>query len=131
MPNKPDKFEIKLWLACDVNSKYTMNGFLYSGKDERRYSSIQLGEFIIVLKLIDPFTRYGRNVATNKFCTSVSQEITCKKYYNFLTFRGNKKIMSKLVKKRKDKIARFSRKSYKANYITFTVYTDKPKKEVI
>lgn len=36
MPNKPDKFEIKFWLACDVNSKYIINGFPYLGKDARR-----------------------------------------------------------------------------------------------
>ncbi|GFX80117.1 DDE_Tnp_1_7 domain-containing protein [Trichonephila clavipes] len=34
MPNKPDKFGIKFWLAADVDSKYVLNGLRYLGKDE-------------------------------------------------------------------------------------------------
>ncbi|CAF0977767.1 unnamed protein product [Brachionus calyciflorus] len=33
MPNKPDKFGIKLWMLTEVESKYTLNGFPYLGKD--------------------------------------------------------------------------------------------------
>ena len=29
LPNKPDKFGIKFWLASDVQTKYVVNGFLY------------------------------------------------------------------------------------------------------
>lgn len=36
MPNKPNKFGIKFWLASDVSSKYVLNGFPYLGKDEQR-----------------------------------------------------------------------------------------------
>jgi len=36
MPNKPDKFGIKFWLASDVETKYVVNGFPYLGKDETR-----------------------------------------------------------------------------------------------
>lgn len=37
MPNKPDKFGIKFWLASDVNSEYVINRFSYLGKDEQRF----------------------------------------------------------------------------------------------
>ncbi|XP_033178751.1 piggyBac transposable element-derived protein 4-like [Bombus impatiens] len=71
MPNKPDKFGIKFWLACDVNSKYTINGFPYLGKDKKRENSISLGEFV-ALKLMELFTGCGRNLTTDNFFTSAS-----------------------------------------------------------
>ncbi len=33
MENKPDKFDIKFWLAADVQSKYMLNGAVYFGKE--------------------------------------------------------------------------------------------------
>ena len=33
MPNKPDKFGIKFWMAADEKTKYMMNSFSYKGKD--------------------------------------------------------------------------------------------------
>ena len=71
MPNKPDKFGIKFWLACDVNTKYIINGFPNLGKDERRENPIPLEKFVI-LKLMEPFTGCRRNVTTNNLFTSVS-----------------------------------------------------------
>lgn len=32
MPNKPDKFALKFWLASDVSSKYIVNSFQCLGK---------------------------------------------------------------------------------------------------
>ncbi|XP_033178873.1 piggyBac transposable element-derived protein 4-like [Bombus impatiens] len=84
MPNKPDKFGIKFWLACDVNSKCIINGFPYLGKDEKRENSIPLGKFV-VLKLMEPFTGCGRNVTTDNFFTSfffTYHKATCKKNYS-------------------------------------------------
>ena len=34
MPNKPDKFGIKFWMAVDVKTKYMLNSFPYMGKDD-------------------------------------------------------------------------------------------------
>lgn len=45
MPNKPDKFGIKFWLASDVNSKYIINGFPYLGNKKpgcHQYHSVNL-----------------------------------------------------------------------------------------
>ena len=66
MSNKPDKFGIKFGLASDVSSKYLVNGFPYLGKDNARDSSTTLGEYI-VLKLLEPYTGYGRNVKQTIF----------------------------------------------------------------
>ena len=55
MPNKPDKFGIKFWLACDLKSKFIINGFPYLIKDATKVTSVSLAEFV-VLKLIEPYT---------------------------------------------------------------------------
>ncbi|XP_049440208.1 uncharacterized protein LOC125893527 isoform X1 [Epinephelus fuscoguttatus] len=69
MPNKPDKFGIKFWLAADVETKYMLNGFPYLGKDTTRPAT-QSPEESVVLKLMEPFVGKGRNVTTR--CTSLS-----------------------------------------------------------
>ena len=66
MPNKPDKFGIKFWLAADLDSKYMLNGFPYLGKDESRPATQSLGENV-VLKLVEPFVGKGRNITTDNF----------------------------------------------------------------
>ena len=69
MPNKPDKFGIKFWLAVDVESKYILNAILYLGKDESRPSTQRLSDNV-VMTLMEPFVGKGRNVTTNNFFTS-------------------------------------------------------------
>ncbi|XP_046827873.1 piggyBac transposable element-derived protein 4-like [Vespa crabro] len=70
MPNKPDKFGIKFWLASDVRSKYIINGFPYLGKDESREPSVPLGEFV-TMKLAESYVGCGRNITTDNFFTSL------------------------------------------------------------
>ena len=70
MPNKPDKFGIKFWLAADVDTKYMVNGYPYLGKDPSRPAKQSLGESV-VLKLVEPFLGKGRNVTTDNFFTSL------------------------------------------------------------
>lgn len=68
---KPDKFGLKFWLAADVESKYMLHGFPYTGRDEARPATVQFGEHI-VLKLVAPFERDGINITTDNFFTSFS-----------------------------------------------------------
>jgi len=35
MPNKPDKYGLKFWLLCEVNSKYVVNIMPYLGAQEK------------------------------------------------------------------------------------------------
>ncbi|XP_071746952.1 piggyBac transposable element-derived protein 4-like [Lepeophtheirus salmonis] len=71
MAKKPDKFDIKFWLAVDASSKYLVNGFSYLGKDSQRPANKFLSEYI-VMKLMEPYLDKGRNVTTNNFFTSLS-----------------------------------------------------------
>ena len=69
MLNKPEKFDIKLWLAVDVESKNILNAILYLGKDQSRPSTQRLSDNV-VMTLMELFTGIGRNVTTNNFFTS-------------------------------------------------------------
>ena len=94
--------------------------------------SYPLGEFV-VLKLMEPFTRCGRNVTTDNFFTSVSlaKKILAKKTAIIGTVRVHKRELPKLAKETKDKMTRFSSKLYKSNHITLTVYKIKPTKKLL
>jgi len=131
MPNKPDKFGIKFWLACDVDTKYIANGFPYLGKDETRAQSQPLSEYV-VLKLIEPFTMKGRNVTTDNFFTSapLASKLLAKKTTLVGTIRGNKRELPNICKTKKDSMATFSTELYKSSGHVLSIYKSKPKKRV-
>lgn len=132
IPNKPDKFGIKFWLASDVGSKYVVNGFPYLGKDEGRESSVPLGEFV-TLKLVEPYTGHGRNITADNFFTSASlvSKLLAKKTTFVGTIRRNKKELPKLAKQTKDKMARYSTVLYKSKDSILSIYKAKPNKKVL
>ena len=53
MPNEPDKFGIKFWLAVDVESKYILNAIPYLGKDKSCASTQRLSDKV-VMTLMEP-----------------------------------------------------------------------------
>lgn len=61
MPNEPDEFVRKFWLASDVKSKFIINNFRYLRTDATKVSSAPFAEFV-VSKFIEPYTYSGRNV---------------------------------------------------------------------
>ena len=71
MPNKPDKFDIKFWMAADVQIKYVLRSFPYLGKNHSRPAGLTLGEHV-VLQLTESYRKRGRNVTTDNFFTSVN-----------------------------------------------------------
>uniref|UniRef100_A0A1A9US35 DDE_Tnp_1_7 domain-containing protein n=1 Tax=Glossina austeni TaxID=7395 RepID=A0A1A9US35_GLOAU len=132
MPNKPDKFSIKFWLASDVSSKYIVNGFPYLGKDEGRESSIPLGEFV-TSKLAQPYTGHGRNITVDNFFTSasVASKLLAKRTTLVGTIRRNKRELPKLARQAKDSMVRFSTILYKSEDFILTIYKAKPNKKVL
>lgn len=96
-------FEIKFWLASDVDSKYVINAFPYLGKDENRHSSVQRSEYVI-LKPIEPFTGCGRTVTTDNFFISKSLaiQLLAKKTTLVVTIRSNKRELPLIAKQKKD-----------------------------
>lgn len=132
MPNKPDKFGIKFWLASDVRSKYIINGFPYLGKDESREPSVPLGEFV-TMKLAKPYVGCGRNITTDNFFTSLplATKLLAKKTTIVGTIRANRKELPRLAKLKNDDMALFSTKLYRSNNCMLTVYKAKPRKKVL
>ncbi|XP_014487368.1 PREDICTED: piggyBac transposable element-derived protein 3-like, partial [Dinoponera quadriceps] len=132
MPNKPDKFGIKFWLASDVRSKYLVNGFPYLGKDETRGLNIPLSEFVVT-KLAEPYLGCGRNITTDNFFTSISlaKKLLANKTTLVGTIRANRKELPEIAKAKKDKMTRFSTKLYKSENCTLTIYKSKPNKKVL
>jgi hypothetical protein len=92
MPNKPDKFGIKFWLLCEVESKYICNGFPYLGKDSLRPKEEQLGESV-VKRLMEPYLKKGYHVTTDNYFTSRKLALfLLENKTSFLgTLKGNRK----------------------------------------
>lgn len=114
MPNKPNKFRIKFWLASYVRSECLVNDFLYLGKDETRGSNIPLSEFV-VSKLVEPYLGCGRNITADIFFTSFSltKKLLGKKSTSLGSIRANRKVLPKIAKAKKDKMTQFATKLYK------------------
>ncbi|XP_035208678.1 piggyBac transposable element-derived protein 4-like [Stegodyphus dumicola] len=127
MPNKPDKFGIKFWLAVDVRTKYLLNGFPYLGKDKMRPS---LGENV-VNRLVDPYKNSGRNITTDSFFTSVklAKSLKSKGLSHVGTVNRAKREIPSSFKNVRNEI--FSSVVMKHDYITLTSYQSKRNKNVI
>ena len=69
MPKKPYKFDIKFWLAIDVETKYILNAIPYLGTNETRTPSHRFSDWV-VMKLIKPYLGKERNVTADNFFTS-------------------------------------------------------------
>lgn len=72
MPNKPDKFGIKLWIAACNYTKYCFNQAPYLGAQEKvSRDGKALGEYV-VLKLAEPLFNFGYNITVDNFFTTVN-----------------------------------------------------------
>ncbi|XP_058873952.1 piggyBac transposable element-derived protein 4-like [Acipenser ruthenus] len=131
MPNKPDKFGIKFWLAVDVDSKYVVNGYPYLGKDDTCPAGQRLGDNV-VLRLMEPYLGKGRNVTTNNFFTSLQLAKKLKKKKTSLVGTVNKAGRSLPPSAQNLQPQLYSSTILKHNdCATLTVYKCKPRKNVI
>ncbi|XP_054718548.1 piggyBac transposable element-derived protein 4-like [Uloborus diversus] len=130
MPNKPDKFGIKFWIAADADTKYIVNGFPYLGKDKNRPTNQNLCEYV-VLNLIKPFENKGRNVTTDNYFTTLNLAKILKEKKTSLigTVKRNRREVPTIVKKMKTPLHETT--LLKHDDITMTVYQGKQKKNVI
>jgi hypothetical protein len=132
MPDKPDKFGIKFWLASDVNTKYIVNAFPYLGKDLTRPASIPLSTYV-VLKLVEPFSGFNRTVTTDNFFTNLplAKQLLDMKTMLVGTIRSNKRDLPQIAKLKKDNMELFTTKVFSTQNCTLTIYKGKPKKKVL
>jgi len=130
MASKPDKFGQKYWLAVDKESKYLINGFPYVGKDEMRSANDRVSDRV-VMQLMHPYLRKGRNVTTDNYFTSVKLATQLKEKQTSLLGTVNKirREVPLPLKKMKEEL--HSCKLYKSGDITLTAYQGKVNKHVL
>lgn len=130
MPNKPDKFGIKFWMAVDADAKYLINSFPYLGKDEHRPSNVPLSEYV-VLQLMTPYLNKGRNVTTDNFFTSLrlAKLLREKKTSLVGTVNRSRKEVPDFVKKSRTELHETNLLIH--DDVTLTIYQGKKTKNVL
>lgn len=103
MPNKPDKFGIKFWLANEVDSKYVINSFVYLGSDENKQKNDLLEEHV-VKKLMIPFENKGHYLMIDNFFCSLmlSRYLFSKKTTLIEIVRANKRFIPNSIEIKKN-----------------------------
>ena len=131
MPNKPDKFGIKFWMAVDAETKYLFNSFPYLGKDENRNTSVSLTKYVVT-KLMQPIFKHGYNVTCDNFFTSldVALHLANQKCSMVGTFRQNRRELPEAAKKKQQhETSMFA--STQTPTVTLTSYQCKKRKSVV
>ena len=128
MPNKPNKFNIKFWLAVDVECNYFLIAIPYLGKDESRPSTQRLSNNAFIISM-ESFMGKGRNVITDNFFTSflLAKELKKKKTSLVGTMNKVKPELPASAKCLQQRLFYFMKADDMA---TLTVYQCKPKKNV-
>ena len=130
MPNKPDKFGIKFWMAADVQTKYMLHSFPYLGKNDLHPAGIILGKHV-VLRLTEPYRKTVRNVTTDSFFSSVNLAKTLRQVGISIVGTVNR-IRNEIpqeIKKMKEDL--YPTKVFKHDGCTLTVYHAKTTKNVL
>lgn len=103
IPNKPDKYGIKIVMLCDAKTFYMLNAIPYIGKEERTSNLPIPTQY--VLKLTEPIQDTNRNVTMDNWFTSVPLAVELLKHGLTMvgTLRKNKpEIPPEFLKKNKD-----------------------------
>ena len=129
MAKKSDEFGIKFWLAVDSESHYSVNEFLYLGKDAQRPTNQSVSEYVVTI-LAEPFLNEGRNITCDNFFTSVTLAKSLKSKKTSIVGTVNK-IRREVPKAIKTiKLPLYSTRIFKNDELTLTVCQGKPSKNV-
>jgi len=71
MPTKPAKYDIKLWMCCDAETKYVYKASVYCGKENAREATCRDLGGKVVRQLLEPLHCEGRNITTDNYFTSL------------------------------------------------------------
>jgi hypothetical protein len=126
MPQKPDKFGIKFWILCEVESKYCLNIRPYLGKDETRVGS--LGEHVVT-SLIQPYMKKGYNMTCDNFFTNLHLAKTLVKNSTSIvgTVRSNRR---ELPPAAFSKLPLYESQFFQHDHITLISYQARKNKKV-
>ena len=93
MPNKPDKYDVKLWVLANVETKYVSNIDVYLGTQEKEQrDGVPLAESVVV-NLCKHIKRKGYNITRDNFFTSlpVAEKLARDKLSIVGTIRKNRR----------------------------------------
>ena len=127
MANKPNKFDLKFWMAVDVETKYLFNGVSYLGKDDSRRDDVNVPTSA-VMKLMSSL--FGRGYS-----------VTCDNYFTFLclaherckivgTIRWNRREVPEVLKTTRPLHKTVVLKLTRSTVVTITTYQCKRFKSV-
>lgn len=94
MPNKPNKYGIKIFALCDSKLFYTSTMEVYVGKQPEGPFKVDNSPSAVVERLCQPIKGTGRNVTVDNWFTSISLLQHLKKNYRLTllgTIRKNKR----------------------------------------
>lgn len=133
MPNKPDKWGIKVWCLCESQTGYLVTGNIYLGKKECLNKDYLLGEQV-VLNLLKDYENMYHHVYFDNYFSSVRllDLLLKKKVYACGTVRANRKGLPDFFKKPKLlKLEQGEFKQVQSEKITAVVWHDKRDVQVI
>ena len=132
MPNKPDKFGIKFWMAVDAETKYLYNSFPYLGKDESRDTSVSLPTYV-VMNLMQPIFKSGYNVTCDNFFTSLDVALRLAKQKCSIvgTVRQNRRELPQAATKKQQQHETSLFTTTQSESVTLTSYQCKKHKSVL
>ena len=132
LPNKPDKFGIKIWMLVCNTTKYCFNQSPYLGSEEKEERNGEpMGDYV-VKKLMEPLYNFGYNITADNLFTSfeLCQFLLKNKTTYVGTVRLNRKFLSEEHKEKKE--------LYKSRFFIDTTekiisvsYQSKKKKNVV
>ena len=126
MPNKPDKWGIKVWRIADSKTGYFLNGSVYLGKKEVINKEYLLGEQV-VLNMAKDYADANYHVYFDNFFTSVNlmKLLLEKKIYSCGTLRSNRKNIPESFSKPKNlNLKKGESLQFQSDKITATVWHD-------
>ena len=132
MPNKPDKFGMKFWLAVDNETKYIYNIMPYLGALEKEArNGMKLADYV-VKKLISPILNKAYNVTCDNYFTSLglANELSNNKTTMVGTLRVNSKGIPTELKNEKLDLHASSFYYNAKNAVLLTKYQCKKQKSV-
>ncbi|XP_050338294.1 piggyBac transposable element-derived protein 4-like [Bactrocera neohumeralis] len=100
IPSKPAKYGVKIWWACDSQTKYPLQGILYTGKKdggERKVNQVEN----VLLKLVKRYQNTGRTIVADNFFTTLTgaKQLATIGLAFVGTIRANKKCLPEELKK--------------------------------
>jgi hypothetical protein len=68
LPSKPKKYGVKIFWCCEASTGFALNGKIYTGRQDNQEPERELGKKIVIY-LVRPYYKTGRNMVKNNFST--------------------------------------------------------------